>query len=138
MSLIVSSRLSFSQRLQRSRRQKPKLPAPIPSALRPGPDTLAIAEFQDPGSLLPKGTPISVQFFRSKLPQSRDLLILKWASGHFAALTVSRPNRHGVHLMAGRGGAIPALEGRTTDRRTFVVTHLPSKLVLRLTCKISP
>ena len=137
MSLVVSSRLSFSQRLQRSRRQKPKLPPPCP--LRPGPDTLTISEFQDPESLLPQqSTPVSAQFFRSKLPQSRDLLVLKWASGHFAALTVSRPNRHGVHLMAGRGGPIPALEGRTTDRRTFVVTHLPSKLVLRLTCKISP
>lgn len=135
---MSSSRLSFSQRLQRSRQHKPKLP--VPSALRPGPGSLTIAEFQDPASFLPQGTPVSAQFFRSKLPQGRDLLVLRWASGHFVALGVARPNRHGVHLLGG-GGQVPALEGRTTDRRTFTITHAPSKLVLRLTassCKISP
>lgn len=130
------ARLSFSQRLQRSRRQKPRLLAP-PCPLRPGPDALAISEFQDPGSLLPKGTPTSAQFFKSKHPQSRDLLVLKWASGHFAALNVSRPNRHGVRFLAGTD-RVPLLEARTQGHRTLVITHEPSKLVLRLTCKISP
>lgn len=138
MSLAVTSRLSFSQRLQRSRRrQKSQLSAP-PCPLRPGPDALTISEFQDPGSLLPQqSTPISAQFFKSKLPQSRDLLVLKWASGHFAALNVSRPNRHGVRFLAGTD-RVPLLEARTQGHRTLVITHEPSKLVLRLTCKISP
>lgn len=133
-----SHRLSFSQRLKLSRKQKATLPPPPHSpALRPGLDTLTIAEFQDPGHLLPESDrPVSARFFRSKLPQGRDLLVLHWASGRFAALGVSRANRHGVHLLAG-GHQVPALQGRTHGRHTFVVTHTPTKLVLRLECKIS-